>query len=113
MPSALWGNLKEMHDQENDYLVDRWEAAYGPVFAFRGFLGGARLMTTDVRAIAHILGHAYDYPKPEFVRDGLASMCAGHDGMCYISIIFLPPFDSQKHIIASRMGCFERCSKYS
>lgn len=70
-----------MHDQENNYLVDRWEEEYGPVFAFRGFLGGSRLMTTDIRAVAYILGNAYDYPKPDFVRDGLASMAAGHDGV--------------------------------
>jgi len=38
-------------------------------------------MTTDLAAIAHILGNAYDYPKPDFVRDSLASMAAGHDGL--------------------------------
>lgn len=38
-------------------------------------------MTTDPVAIAHILGNAYDYPKPDFVRDSLATMVAGHEGL--------------------------------
>lgn len=38
-------------------------------------------MTTDPVAIAHILGNAYEYPKPDFVRDSLASMALGHDGL--------------------------------
>lgn len=83
-PSFFMGNLREMHDQENTDLVARWEAAYGSTFVYRGFIGGCRLMTTDPVAIAHILGHAYDYPKPDFVRDALASMAAGHEGLLVV-----------------------------
>lgn len=78
------GNLAEMHDQENNGLVARWEAAYGSTFVYRGFVGGCRLMTTDPLAIAHILGHAYEYPKPDFVRDSLATMAAGHEGLIVV-----------------------------
>ncbi|KAJ3480363.1 hypothetical protein NLJ89_g12284 [Agrocybe chaxingu] len=70
-----------MHDQENTNLIARWEAQYGPTFVYRGFVGACRLMTTDPVAIAHILGNAYDYPKPDFVRDSLAAMAAGHEGI--------------------------------
>lgn len=75
------GNLKEMHDQENNNLVARWMASYGHTFVYRGFVGGFRLMTTDPLAVSHILGHAYDFPKPDFIRDALAEMAAGHDGL--------------------------------
>jgi len=80
-PSFFMGNLMEMHDQENNNLVAEWEAAYGSTFVYRGFIGGCRLMTTDPVAVAHILGNAYEYPKPDFVRDSLATMAAGHDGL--------------------------------
>ncbi|KZP19241.1 cytochrome P450 [Athelia psychrophila] len=80
-PSLLTGNLAELHDQENTGLFARWTATHGPSFCYRGFLGGSRLITTDPRAIAHILGHAYEYPKPDFVRDSLATMAAGEEGL--------------------------------
>ncbi|KAF9463000.1 cytochrome P450 [Collybia nuda] len=80
-PSFFMGNLADMHDQENNNLLARWERQYGHSFVYRGFIGGCRLMTTDPVAVAHILAHAYDYPKPDFVRDSLATMVAGHDGL--------------------------------
>lgn len=80
-PSFFIGNLAEMHDQENNNFIHNWEKQFGSTFVYRGFIGGCRLMTTDPIAIAHILGNAYDYPKPDFVRDSLASMVAGHDGI--------------------------------
>ncbi|TFK40706.1 cytochrome P450 [Crucibulum laeve] len=80
-PSLFMGNLGEMHDQENTNLVARWEELYGSTFVYRGFLGGCRLMTTDPVAVAHILGNAYDYPKPDFIRTALATMAAGYDGL--------------------------------
>ncbi|EJC98034.1 cytochrome P450 [Fomitiporia mediterranea MF3/22] len=80
-PSFFMGNLAAMHDQENNNLIATWEADHGPAFIYHGLFGGARLMITDPRAVAHVLGNAYDYPKPDFVRDSLASMAAGHDGL--------------------------------
>ncbi|KAF9026096.1 cytochrome P450 [Hymenopellis radicata] len=80
-PSFFMGNLGEMHDQENTNLLANWQAKYGPNFTYRGFIGGCRLMTCDPVAVAHILGNAYEYPKPDFVRDSLATMAAGHDGL--------------------------------
>ncbi|THV03802.1 cytochrome P450 [Dendrothele bispora CBS 962.96] len=82
-PSRSWflGNLIEMHDQENSFLIETWQDLYGSTFTYRGFVGGCRLMTTDPLAVAHILGNAYSYPKPDFVRDSLATMAAGHDGL--------------------------------
>ncbi|TFK88470.1 cytochrome P450, partial [Polyporus arcularius HHB13444] len=75
------GNLREMHDQENNGLVARWTAEHGSTFVYRGFIGGCRLMTTDPRAVNYIMSRGYDYPKPDFVRDSLASMVAGYEGL--------------------------------
>ena len=80
-PSFFMGNLREMHDQENTALVPRWAARYGTAFVYRGFIGGCRLMTTDPRAVNYIMSRGYDYPKPDFVRDSLASMAAGYEGL--------------------------------
>lgn len=100
-PSFFLGNLRELHDQENTYILAKWRALYGPTFVYRGFLGGYRLITTDPVAVAHILGRAYDYPKPDFVRDSLASMAAGHHGLLTVEgedhrrqVRFSPPFHS-------------------
>ncbi|KAJ7600655.1 cytochrome P450 [Mycena floridula] len=82
--SFFMGNLAEMHDQENNNLISNWEAMYGTTFVYRGFVGGCRLMTTDPVAVGYILRRAYDYPKPDFVRDSLAQMAGvvkGHDGL--------------------------------
>ncbi|KAG6815833.1 hypothetical protein H0H87_010913 [Tephrocybe sp. NHM501043] len=80
-PSLFSGNLAELHDQENTPLLRDWEAAYGPTYVYSGFLSGPRLITTDPVALSHILSNAYHYPKPDFVRESLASMGAGHDGV--------------------------------
>jgi cytochrome P450 len=80
-PSFLMGNLAEMHDQENNNLFRRWEEAYGSTFVYKGLASGRRLCTSDPVAVAHILGNAYDYVKPEFIRDALASMGLGFDGL--------------------------------
>ncbi|KZT09092.1 cytochrome P450 [Laetiporus sulphureus 93-53] len=80
-PSFFTGNLREMHDQENNDLIARWEEQYGSTFVYRGFMGGRRLMTTDPLAVGHIMGRGYDYPKPDFVRDNLASMAVGKEGL--------------------------------
>jgi hypothetical protein len=81
--SSSWisGNLSQLADQENNGILQLWEEAYGPTYVYRGFLGGRRLLSTDPVVLAYILGHAYDYPKPDFVRDSLASMSAGHQGL--------------------------------
>lgn len=83
-PSFFMGNLRDMHDAENTNLVGQWERAYGSTFVYRGFIGGCRLMTTDPVAVTHILSRGYDYPKPDFVRDALASMAAGHEGLVVV-----------------------------
>ncbi|EIW81246.1 cytochrome P450 [Coniophora puteana RWD-64-598 SS2] len=79
--SRLFGNLKEMYNQENTGLLADWEATYGQVYAYKGFFGGSRLMVTDLNALSYILGEPDLYQKPRFVRDNLAAMGAGHEGL--------------------------------
>jgi hypothetical protein len=99
--SVFLGNLPEIHEQENEGLIQRWEDMYGSAFVYRGFIGGRRLMTTDPRAIAHILGHAYDYPKPDFIRDSLATMAAGYDGLIVAE-------GEQHRRLVSIVSCFDQ-----
>lgn len=39
-PSFFMGNLAEMHEQENNGLIERWAKRYGSTFSYRGFIGG-------------------------------------------------------------------------
>ena len=80
-PSFLFGNLREMYQQENTGLLYDWDAAYGSTYAYKGFFGGSRLLTTDLTAVTHILVHSDTYQKPDFVRDNLAAMGAGSEGV--------------------------------
>ncbi|ETW81977.1 cytochrome P450 monooxygenase 83 [Heterobasidion irregulare TC 32-1] len=80
-PSFLLGNLAAIADQENTDVIAQWVAHHGSTFVYRGFVGGRRLLTTDPAALAWILGRAYEFPKPEFVRESLAAMAAGQDGL--------------------------------
>lgn len=79
--SIFYGNLREMHDQENNDLVARWEAEYGSTFVYHGFIGGPRLMTTDPVAVNYIMSRGYDFPKPDFVNRKLARMAVGKEGL--------------------------------
>lgn len=80
-PSFLFGNLREMYNQENTGLLYDWDATYGSTYAYKGFFGGSRLLTTDLTALAHILSHSDTYQKPDFVRDNLGAMGAGDEGL--------------------------------
>lgn len=80
-PSFLFGNLREMYNQENTGLLYDWDATYGSTYAYKGFFGGSRLLTTDLTAVAHILSHPDTYQKPDFVRDNLAAMGAGNESV--------------------------------
>ncbi|KAI8976724.1 cytochrome P450 [Trametes punicea] len=79
--SFFMGNLKELHDQENTGLVARWASSYGAAFVYHGFMSGRRLMLLDPVAVNYVMSRGYEYPKPDFVRDSLASMAAGYEGL--------------------------------
>ncbi|KAF9020787.1 cytochrome P450 [Hymenopellis radicata] len=74
MPSLLWGNMQEIWAADPGALFGKWVKQYGAVITFTGFLGSRRLLTTDTKAISHILHNAYDYPKPDETRYNIARM---------------------------------------
>lgn len=80
-PSYLIGHLAQVSVEENNNIFQRWSELYGHTFTYRGFINGYRLITTDPLALAYILGHAYDFPKPDFITEALAEACAGHEGL--------------------------------
>lgn len=80
-PSFLVGNLAQISDEENSHIFQRWTELYGHTFTYRGFINGHRLFTTDPLALAYILGHAYDFPKPDFITQSLAEAGAGYEGL--------------------------------
>lgn len=63
--SLIFGNLLRVWNSESDVAHESWHEKYGPVIAYRTFLGSTRLSCFDPKALNHILvAKAYDYPKP-------------------------------------------------
>ncbi|KAI0357855.1 cytochrome P450 [Trametes cingulata] len=75
-PSRSWflGNLKQVHQSEDQVIYDQWVEQYGPVFTYRGFLNSPYLFTTDTRAINHVLTHSAEYQKPAQAQRALARL---------------------------------------
>ena len=80
-PSLFVGNLAQLIDEDKNDLFRNWIELYGHTFTYRSFISSYRLFTADTLALSYILGHAYDFPKPDFVTDALAETGAGHDGL--------------------------------
>ncbi|KAG9045760.1 hypothetical protein FS837_005681 [Tulasnella sp. UAMH 9824] len=72
--SIIWGNFKKILSTQNSVVHEEWFEKYGHVIHYRTFLLSRRLATKDPRALAHILNHAYDYPKPPQIREGLQKL---------------------------------------
>ncbi|KAJ3774193.1 cytochrome P450 [Lentinula raphanica] len=66
-PSWIYGNSKELQDDELDVTQTKWVEEYGPTLVFRWFIG-KRLYTQDTKALNHILMSSYNYQKPEALR---------------------------------------------
>ncbi|OBZ67964.1 Cholesterol 24-hydroxylase [Grifola frondosa] len=71
-PSWLFGNLKEIWNDESSVLHEEWVKQYGPNIIYRGFGNMDTLCTMDTRALNHILTHSNEYQKPEHARGNLA-----------------------------------------
>ncbi|KAJ6506844.1 cytochrome P450 [Mycena sanguinolenta] len=72
-PSAHWlyGNLKELMDDENCGLEERWLQQYGRTSMFRSLFGVTILHTADTKAIHHFLSNTQIYQKAEASRFSL------------------------------------------
>ncbi|KDQ11802.1 hypothetical protein BOTBODRAFT_176997 [Botryobasidium botryosum FD-172 SS1] len=73
-PSILWGNMKQVFLAESHKVYEKWISTYGDVLRFRVSFGKYRLLTTDTRAVSHILSHSYDFPKPVELRLALGEV---------------------------------------
>ncbi|PBK83174.1 cytochrome P450 monooxygenase [Armillaria gallica] len=74
--SLILGNLREvLASRSNTGAVhERWLQQYGPTLSYRGTFATRCLLTTDTKAIAHVLFNAYDYPKPDVARKVLGEV---------------------------------------
>src|SRR5437879_2321206 len=52
-PSLFIGNLAQLADQENNYILHSWTEKYGNTFTYRGFLNAPRLFTIDPLALSY------------------------------------------------------------
>ncbi|KZT61466.1 cytochrome P450 [Calocera cornea HHB12733] len=63
---GILGNSSE--ESKGERFARTWYEKHGRTFSIRVFGGSYRLITLDTRAVAHILLHADNYPKPETLR---------------------------------------------
>ncbi|KAA1473992.1 cytochrome P450 [Dentipellis sp. KUC8613] len=86
-PSVSWlsGSVDGVFELDAVETFAAWIREYGPTFRFKSFGNMNKLITTDVKAIAHVLSHGMEFPKPQEVHfilgqllgDGLLSV-EGH-----------------------------------
>ncbi|KIO34086.1 hypothetical protein M407DRAFT_16999 [Tulasnella calospora MUT 4182] len=70
--SILWGHMAEIFKAPPLALHEEWFNKYGHTITYRGFFLAPRLSTRDPKALAHMLNHSYDYPKPPQLRSMLS-----------------------------------------
>ncbi|KAF7301922.1 hypothetical protein MIND_00758200 [Mycena indigotica] len=73
-PSAHWlyGNTRELVEDQFSGLLERWAEQYGPTIRIHEVLGTCRLVTTDLKAIHHILNNTHIYQKSTTTRETLS-----------------------------------------
>ncbi|PVG01535.1 cytochrome P450 [Serendipita vermifera] len=72
--SIFLGHLMKLLGDEPQETFYGWQQTYGHVFAFTAFLGSRRGVTTDNKALAHILSNTTIYYKPEASRYQLSEL---------------------------------------
>ncbi|KAJ6501018.1 cytochrome P450 [Mycena vitilis] len=73
-PGAHWfyGNTQELVNDQFLGLIERWVAQYGNTFRIHRILGQCDLLTTDTKAIQHMLTATSIYQKSDVAREALA-----------------------------------------
>ncbi|KAG8900785.1 hypothetical protein FRB99_005759 [Tulasnella sp. 403] len=66
----LWGHLAAVLTNPG-CVFEEWIEKYGPTIQFRAFLQAPQLLTIDPRAIAYVVNHNYDFPRPPRLRESL------------------------------------------
>ncbi|CAE7156988.1 unnamed protein product [Rhizoctonia solani] len=74
--SFLFGHMKRRFMASGDSLKiqEQWMETYGSTYSYRGFLLSYRLFTADTRALTYIMTQTDTFPKPDSVRQGLATV---------------------------------------
>ncbi|KAJ3480235.1 hypothetical protein NLI96_g8502 [Meripilus lineatus] len=72
--SWFWGNVKDQSDGDAGEKTQQWVAEYGHVFRIKSLLNLDRLITTDTKAINHMLTHSAEYKRPALSRKFVAKM---------------------------------------
>ncbi|KAG8889125.1 hypothetical protein FRB98_005740 [Tulasnella sp. 332] len=67
--SYIWGHMRRIFNAPVGVVYEEWVAQYGPTFQYRGLFLSRRFFTLDPKAVAHIVNHSYDYPKPSEFRN--------------------------------------------
>ncbi|KAG8971173.1 hypothetical protein FRC05_011457 [Tulasnella sp. 425] len=65
----ILGNLKEMFESSWARGIDEWIEKFGSSITYTGVLWQRGLITSDPRAVAHMINHAYGFPKPLAVQE--------------------------------------------
>ncbi|KIO26748.1 hypothetical protein M407DRAFT_74044 [Tulasnella calospora MUT 4182] len=72
--NILLGDIGKVVRSRLSSVYEGWFAKYGHTFSFRSLFLSRILCTKDPKAVAHILNHAYDFPKSPDTRKFLAKM---------------------------------------
>ncbi|KAG8908284.1 hypothetical protein FRB99_007817 [Tulasnella sp. 403] len=70
--SWLWGHMAKIQANPGGVVFEEWIEKYGLTIQFRAFLQTRRLLTIDPRAVAYIVNHSVEFPRPYHFREGLA-----------------------------------------
>ncbi|KAG6856730.1 hypothetical protein H0H87_001330 [Tephrocybe sp. NHM501043] len=75
--SWIYGNFKEIWNEENAAPQERWVQQHGTTLKYRGLFGITRLFTMDTKALNHVLMNTNIYQKPEPARYNLSRIVGG------------------------------------
>lgn len=71
--SLLWGDFRRILSAPPSSIYEQWFAEYGHSYSYRGMFLIRRLCTKDPKALAYVLNHSSDYPKPAHLRKWLGN----------------------------------------
>ncbi|KIO26751.1 hypothetical protein M407DRAFT_197174 [Tulasnella calospora MUT 4182] len=72
--NILLGDFRKIFDSPPSSVYKGLFDKYGHTISYRGVFLCRNLCTKDPKAVAHVLNHAYDFPKPPHIRSFLERM---------------------------------------
>lgn len=74
LATIFFGHGPQLRNYDYAVNTERWVREYGRVIRYRTVLGENKLMTVDLKAIAHVLQKSMDYRKPVEVSYNLRKL---------------------------------------